>query len=162
MFYARVTLTHDQGRLYENEGWRRLIHAVVRTTSRGELQQSSADVKRWIYNLSNLDTMIPNEKMNTVQSVQFSREKIAYNAAASIFHAVSGKSEPQLFHQWVINLRALCIIAPYLQTEETRTAVMDKLRETTLISLQRVIQFTINELSCNPGCDFHEPRKGRI
>ena len=101
--------------------------------------------------------MIPHERMTTVQSVQFSRE-IAYNAAASIFLAAFGKSEPQLFHQWVINLRALCIITPYLQTEETRTTMNDNLCETTLISLHRVIQFTINELSCDPECDFHELR----
>ena len=87
--------------------------------------------------------------MNTDQSIQFNYEKIAYNAAASIFNAVFGEAEPQLFHQWIINLRALCIITPYLQTEGMRSG------ESTLISLKRVIQFMMDELSYNPGCDFH-------
>ena len=122
MFYARVTLTQNQGSSYDNEDWRRLIHAVVKTTSRGELQLASEHVKRWIYYLSRCDTTISRDVMNTVQSVQFNREKIAYNAAASIIHVVFGNAESQLFHQWIISSRALRIINQYLQIEETRAA----------------------------------------
>ena len=44
-------------------------------------------------------------------------------------------------------LCALCINRPYLHIEETRAADIDRLCDTTLISLIRVLQFTINELS---------------
>ena len=52
VFYAQVSSIQDQGNLYEEEDWKRLVHAVVQTTSRGELQQASDDVQRWVHFLS--------------------------------------------------------------------------------------------------------------
>ena len=120
MFYVRATMTQNEGSPYDNEDWRRLIHAIVQTTSRGELQRASEHVKRWIRYLSRRTSRIARHMSNTSQSTQFNGGKTAYNAAASIFHAVFGKAEPQLFHEWETILRALRIIRPYLQIHETR------------------------------------------
>ena len=57
-----------------------------------------------------------------------------------------------------MGVRVLCIITPDLQTKGTRATVTGTLRDQALLSLERVIQFTINELSYSPGCDFHEQK----
>ena len=147
-------MTHNQGSPYDNEDWRRLIHAIVQTTSRGELQRASEHVKRWIRYLSRRTSRIARHMSNTSQSTQFNGGKTAYNAAASIFHAVFGKAEPQLFHQWITILRALRIIRPYLQIHETRAGETEDLTDTTLISLYRTLQFADNELRYEFGCNF--------
>ena len=121
LFCALEILTHNQGHVQDEEDWKGLIHEVVKTTSRGELQQASETVDLWMYNLSICVAEVSTDEMNTTQSIQFDKEKTAYNAAASVFHAVFGEAQPRSFQQWMINLRALCIITPHLQTEGTKS-----------------------------------------
>ena len=71
MFYVQVSLIHNQGNLSDYESWRRLVHAIVKTTSRRELLQASDDVDRWIWCLQNLGIIMSKERVTTIQSEQF-------------------------------------------------------------------------------------------
>ena len=132
--YARATHTMPLEPERKITLWKDLIRAVTQVTSHASLKRVSEALNEW-------EEYQRQRTQDATSSSGSEEPPIAYEAAKLFFTTVFGKAEVQLYQQWMVNLHALQVMTSKYWNDEEHGH--------TLTSIQRTIQFTMQQLDHN-------------